>query len=184
MMDSQEVLPKNEFEVRPLRKLEPEQQVEAWRLSVSEAGGKSPGNPIVKDIVQRIMERTKVPNPFHKGEVCQFIPKENPELKGKGACWCVVTSVNEFSCTVTAWDSEYTIKIDHLKSLNYLEEECFAMQELLTRITHLSKNKNLEPAARKFLKHLGETRPPYLSPLEEKILALVEEQYSNLQSES
>ncbi|MEH1791872.1 MULTISPECIES: hypothetical protein [unclassified Nostoc] len=34
------------------------------------------------------------------GEVCQILAKENPELRGKGGCWAIVSTVNEFSCTV------------------------------------------------------------------------------------
>ncbi|WP_375502571.1 hypothetical protein [uncultured Nostoc sp.] len=58
--------------------------------AVEEAGGKVPSGRIVKDIVQRIMERTRVPNTYHLGEVCQVLAKDNPELRGKGECWCEV----------------------------------------------------------------------------------------------
>ncbi|MHC5832641.1 MAG: hypothetical protein ACYT04_95850, partial [Nostoc sp.] len=36
-----------------------------------------PSDRIVKDIVDRIRERTKVPNPYHYhiGEICIFLPK-------------------------------------------------------------------------------------------------------------
>ncbi|MDM9580107.1 hypothetical protein [Nostoc sp. GT001] len=55
---------------------------------------------IVKDVVQRIMERTQVPNTYQIGEVCQILTKDNPELRGKGGCWGIVARVNDFSCTV------------------------------------------------------------------------------------
>ncbi|WP_242065027.1 hypothetical protein [Nostoc sp. FACHB-133] len=51
---------------------------------------------IVKDVVQRIMERTKVPNTYQISEVCQILVKDNPELRGKGGCWGIVSQANEF----------------------------------------------------------------------------------------
>ncbi len=53
-----QILPTTERQVRPLTSLEPEQQREAWNEAITEAGGKLPSGRIVKDIVQRIKERT------------------------------------------------------------------------------------------------------------------------------
>ncbi|MBW4458254.1 MAG: hypothetical protein KME55_39855 [Nostoc indistinguendum CM1-VF10] len=172
-----QILPNNERLVRPLASLEPEVQREAWQKAVEEAGGKVPSGRIVKNVVQRIMERTRVPNTYQLGEVCQILAKDNPELRGKGGCWCIVSHVGEFSCTVTMWDREYTVRIDHLKPLNYLESECQQMQLLCDRISRLQENENLEEAARAVLKHLGELKRPYLTAVEEKLLGLIEQEY-------
>jgi hypothetical protein len=48
------ILPTAEGQVRPLTKLEPQQQQQAWQLSVEQAGGKVPTGKIVKDVVQRV----------------------------------------------------------------------------------------------------------------------------------
>ena len=89
----QQILPTSERQVRPLTKLEPEQQREAWAKALESSGGKVPSSRIVKDIVQRIKERTQppVPNPYHVGEVCRIIASSDPELKGKGGIWCIVS---------------------------------------------------------------------------------------------
>ncbi|WP_306422111.1 hypothetical protein [Nostoc sp. CHAB 5715] len=92
-----QVLPTNERQVRPMTKLEPQEQQEAWLRAVELAGGKVPTGRIVKDVVQRIMERTKVPNTYQIGEVCQILAKDNPELRGKGGCWAIVSAVNDFT---------------------------------------------------------------------------------------
>ncbi len=115
------ILPTNEGQVCPLAQLEPQhqQQVEVWQRAVQEAGGKVPSARIVTDVVQRIMERTRIPNTYQIGEICQILAKDNPELRGKGSCWGIVSQVNDFSCTVKMWDSEYTIGLQHLKSYNY-----------------------------------------------------------------
>ncbi len=127
----------------------------------------------MKDIVQRIMERTKVPNPYRVGEVCQIIPKDNPELRGKGSCWCIVSEVHDFSCTVTAWDGEYTIAPQHLKSKEYSDAECEEMKRVGLRISRLY-SPDMESAGRAVLKSLGELRRPYLTGLEEKLLGVLE----------
>ncbi|BAY29294.1 hypothetical protein NIES2107_11350 [Nostoc carneum NIES-2107] len=70
--NSCQILPTNERQVRSLTKLEPEQQQEVWQQAVQKAGGKVPTGKIVKDIVQRIMERTQVPNTYQLGSLPNF----------------------------------------------------------------------------------------------------------------
>ena len=120
-----------------MTKLEPQEQWEVWQQAVQLAGGKVPTGRIVKDVVQRIMERTKVPNTYQIGEVCQILAKDNPELRGKGGCWAIVSAVNDFSCTVRMWDGEYAVGLQHLKSFNYLPPECEQMQEICDRISRV-----------------------------------------------
>jgi hypothetical protein len=172
-----QIFPTNERQVRPLVALEPQVQREAWQRAVEEAGGKVPSGRIVKDVVQRIMERVKAPNPYRMGEVCQILPKDNPELRGKGGCWCIITHVGDFSCTVAAWDGQYTVRIDHLKALSYSDSECQQMQLISGRIRRLRENENLEKAARAMLKYLGELKRPYLTAVEEKLLGVIEREY-------
>jgi DNA-directed RNA polymerase subunit L len=70
--------------------------------------------------------------------------------------------------------SEYTIGVKHLKSFNYLHQECQQMQLISDRISRLREKENLEEAARAVLKHLGELKRPYLTEVEEKLLRLLE----------
>jgi len=125
-----------------------------------------------------------VPNTYQIGEVCQILVKDNPELRGKGGCWGIVNHVGEFSCTVKTWDGEYTVGLQHLKSFNYLPQECQQMQVicdtcggLRLRISRLRGNENLEDAPSAVLKHLGEVKRPYLTVVEEKLLSLIEKEY-------
>ncbi|WP_225226251.1 hypothetical protein [Komarekiella delphini-convector] len=173
------ILPTAEGQVRPMTKLEPQQQQEVWQAAVQEAGGKVPTGRIVKDVVQRIMERTKVPNTYQVGEVCQIIAKDNPDLRGKGGCWAIVSHLGDFSCTVKLWDGEYTLRVDHLKSMNYTNSECQDMQSLSVRINRLRDNENLEEAARAVLKHLGELKRPYLTGFEAELLSFIESKCPN-----
>ena len=171
------ILPTNEGQVRPLAQLEPQQQAEVWQRAV---GGKVPSARIVTDVVQRIMERTKVPNTYQIGEICQILALDNPELRGKGGCWGIVNQVNDFSCTVKSWDGEYTVALQHLKSYNYLPAECQQMQVICDACGGLHLRINLlysgglEESVQKFLEMLGKLNRSYLTALEEKVLSLLE----------
>jgi hypothetical protein len=168
-----QILPTSEGQVRPMTKLEPQQQCEVWQTAVKQAGGKVPTGRIVKDVVQRIMERTQVPNTYQLGEVCQILAKDNPELRGKGGCWGIVSAVNDFSCTVRMWDGECTVGLQHLKSYNYLPAECEQMQSLCDRITRVYSNL-LEETVKNLLQSLGKLNRPYLTAMEEKLLSVLE----------
>ncbi|WP_208766879.1 hypothetical protein [Nostoc flagelliforme] len=172
-----QILPTSKRQARPMTKLEPQEQQEVWLTAVELVGGKVPTGRIVKDVVQKIMERSKLPNTYQWGEVCQILAKDNPELRGKGGCWGIVARVNDFSCTVKTWDGEYAVGLQHLKFYNYLSAVCEQMREICDRINRLRENENLEEAARAVLKHLGELKQPYLTGVEEKLLMLLESEY-------
>ncbi|MBK1990891.1 hypothetical protein A0J48_025850 [Sphaerospermopsis aphanizomenoides BCCUSP55] len=172
-----QILPTSERQVRPLVSLEPEQQCLAWQQAVEQAGGKIPSGRQVQDIVDKIRERTKVPNPYHVGEVCILLPKDNPELKGKSGCWGVITHVGDYSCTIETGDTEYTVKIEHLKSLELLDEECQFMQQLCSKLRRLHQIENRDSAVDWLCSGLGKQPKPYLSPLQSKLLNIVEQEY-------
>ncbi|WP_375495330.1 hypothetical protein [uncultured Nostoc sp.] len=173
-----DILPTAEGQVRPMTKLQPQEQQEVWLRAVELAGGKIPTGRIVKDVVQRIMERTQVPNTYQLGEVCQILTKDNPELRGKGGCWAIVSAVNEFSCTVRMWDGEYTIGLQHLKSYDYLPAECERMQVICDRINQVYSS-GLEESVQKFLESLGKLNRAYLTGLEEKVLTVLESEITH-----
>ncbi|MHC5762645.1 hypothetical protein [Nostoc sp.] len=90
-------MPTNERQLRFLAKaeLEPAVQADVWQQAVEQAGNKIPSGRIVKEVVDKIRERTKVPNPYHIGEICILLPKDDPDLRGKAGYWGVVTHVGE-----------------------------------------------------------------------------------------
>ncbi|MBD2491215.1 hypothetical protein [Aulosira sp. FACHB-615] len=171
------VLPTSEGQVRPLTTLEPQQQQKAWLKAVETVGGKVPSGRVVKDIVDKIRERTKVPNPYREGEICILVPKDNPDLRGKGGCWGVIIHVGDYSCTVQTWDGEYTVKIEHLKSLELLDDDCKSMQQLRTRLRRLQQVADHDPAVDWLLQGLGKQAKPYLSGLQARILGAMEREY-------
>ncbi|GJD22821.1 hypothetical protein RIVM261_077770 [Rivularia sp. IAM M-261] len=170
------ILPTNEYQVRPLAKLEPSEQRECWCQAVEAAGNKVPSNQVVKSIVDKIRERTKIPIPYSEGEVCIIIPKDNPELKGKSGHWCIISNVNEYSCSIMTWDGEYMVKPENLKSLELLEDDTAAMQELCKRLRHLNSIDKIDDIERSILQAMGKRTKP-LTPVQEEVLALIEKAY-------
>jgi hypothetical protein len=168
-----EILPISERQVRPLTQLEPEQQREVWQQAVEAAGGKVPSGRIVKDIVQRILERTKIPIPYRVGDVCEILIKDNPDLRGLGGCWCIVIEVREFSCLVRTWNGEYTVREENLKDLQYSPDHRQNMQQLSDRLVEL-RSLGKEETVRAILETLGSLKRPYLNPWEEKLLEFLE----------
>ncbi len=171
------ILPTTEFQVRPLGVLEPPQQVEAWQKAVAIASNKVPSHRIVKQVV-REMTRIDQDNPFELGEVVGIAAQDNPSLKGKNGCWAIVTAISKTTCDLQTWDSELeAIEIEYLQELEYTEEDCEAIQKLHGRIQRL-QGTELEKTAKGVLRLLGKIDRPYLTPLEEEMLRLVEKVYS------
>jgi hypothetical protein len=171
------ILPTKESQAQPLSQLDPQEQPLAWETAVEEAGGKVPTGRIVKDVVQRIKDKERSPISFRVGEVCQIMAKDNSELRGKSGCWCIVSEVYEFSCLVATWDSEYTLRPEHLKSWEYSPDECKQMESLGIRMTLLHQTGKLDEASLWILNGLAKLKTPYLTILEEKLLTLLEDFY-------
>ena len=169
-----QILPTSERQVSPLTKLEPDQQREAWAKAVEQAGGKVPSSRIVKSIVDQIRERNPVPNPWRKGEVAMIMVKDNPDLRGKGGCWCVITEIHNFSCTVKLWDGDYQVKPENLKELPYSNEQQEMVRKLCDRLSKLY-DPEMEDTAKAVLASLGRIDRPWLTELEEGLLQFLEE---------
>ena len=171
-------LPTNENQLRYIAKarLKPEMQLEVWQQAVELAKGKVPSGRIVKNVVRQIKAKP-IPISFRKGEICRLIAKDNPELRGKGGCWCIVTEVYEFSCQVNTWNGEYIVRPEYLKSCNYSEIECRQIEDIGVRMSLLHEKGGLDTAALWILHGLAKLDKPYLEPLEEKLLTLLEKEY-------
>ncbi len=170
-------LPTSERQVRPITSLCEAEQVDCWQQAVIEAGNRVPSSRIVKEVVQRIKNPTPAPMPFQVGEVCFLIAKEHPELRGQGGCWCIVSEVHEFSCTVYTWDNQYRLPPEHLKSLEYSQHQCQQMEIISIRMSLLYETGQLDEAALWILNGLARIKRPTLTPLEEKLKSLLEIEY-------
>ncbi|MGK7955143.1 MAG: hypothetical protein AB4063_07755 [Crocosphaera sp.] len=170
-----QILPTSERQTRHLSKLkQPHLQREAWALGIKQAGGKAPSGRIIKDIVDQIRERTQVTNPWRESDVAMIMVKDNPDLRGKGGCWCVITAVHDFSCTVRLWDGEYQVKPENLKQLPYSNEQQEQVRKLSDRLSKLY-DPEMEETAKAILASLGRIDRPWLTEFEEKLLTFLEE---------
>ena len=171
-----QVFPTNESQVRSLTQLPTEEQVEAWQQAVAQNQGKVPPARIVKDVVQRIRERHPVPNPYRVGDVCAIIVKDNPDLRGYGGAWGIISEVHQFSCTVQLWNGVKQVRLEHLKELVYSPQQKTDLQQLANRLNQLPLD-SLEPAIKAFLAGLGKLNRTGLTRNEEGMLAFLEESH-------
>ena len=174
-----QIFPTNENQVRPLTKLEPNEQCKAWQQAVDEAGGKVPSGRIVKDVVEQIKEkirrRANLPCPFQVGEVCQIWVKGNPDLKGKGGCWCIVVEVHEFSLSVSVQGEKYQVKPENLKSAELNTQQQEEYRQICTRIEALYPKCADEPLVLAALDRWFHERRCWLSPFEEEFFQFLEQ---------
>ncbi|MFN6497942.1 MAG: hypothetical protein RMX65_013160 [Nostoc sp. DedQUE01] len=109
-------------------------------------------------------------------ELYKILAKDNPKLPGKGGYWAIVSQVNDFSCTVRTWDGELTVGVKHLKSFNYLPQECEQMLLICDRISRIY-SESLEDTVKNLLQSLGKLNRAYLTAVEEKLLSVLEKEY-------
>jgi hypothetical protein len=171
------ILPTTERQVRPLVPFEPEEQRFYWQKAVEAAGGKLPSGRIVKDVVDQIRERTKIPNPYRLGEICILIPKDNPELRGKSGYWGIVTKLGDYSCTIETWDGEYIVSTDYLSSLELSGNDCRLMRKLCMRLRQLHQLPQRDTAVDCLIALLGKQPQPYITEVQEKLLETIEAFY-------
>ena len=159
-----QILPTKETQVRPLAKLEPEEQCLIWQQAVETAGGKVPSERIVKDAVLRYKGVVDDPNQKHTsppelapGAVVEIKALKLEPLHPFNGMWAVIEHVGSFSYTVrisiardtqqckaeelTRIDDEYTADIkavaQRIAALIQFELEHvdYAILELLQRST-------------------------------------------------
>lgn len=172
-----QILPSTESQVRPLAPLNPSLQCQAWNAAVERANGSVPPARLVREAARRIISQKEF-NPHYIGEVVQVISADVPQLRGRKGCWAIVTEVHEFSCDLQLWNGLVElIKPEYLKTFEYDEVECERMQELCERIKRLRERDSLEESVYAFLGFLGKLKRPELTPLEEKLLSVLESEY-------
>ena len=174
------LLPTRQRQLRPIvkAKLNCEAQVEVWNMAIALAEGKVPSSSIVSEAVELYLagDDAKL-NPFQEGEICQIVVRGNSKLKGLGASWCIVEETCDSSCIVNTWNDRLEIPVNNLKSQKYDEQQYRAIEDLGVRMTLLHQTGKLDKAALWILEGLAKLDNPYLTPLEEKLLRVLEDFY-------
>lgn len=177
------IFPTSERQCRPLARLERIQQKKAWIRAVEVAGG-VPSGRVVKDVVEQIEQairrRAKVSIPFKVNEVYQIIVKGNPELKGLNGCWCIVREVNEFSLLVSVKGRNYLVRPNNLKLTDLDNHQQQEYRQVFARIDALYSKCADEPMAVAALDQWFSVKRYRLTPTEEKMLRVLEEELKQL----
>jgi hypothetical protein len=179
-------LPTKQRQLRPIIKarLDDAAQIEVWQMAIVLADGKIPSSSIVREAVNSYLAQNDTqPNPFETGEVCRIVAGDNSQLKGLGGSWCIVELVGDRYCLVNTWNNQLSVPVDNLEGTNFNQEEYQAFEDVGVRMTNLHQTGKLDIAAMWVLNGLAKLERPYLTTLEEKLLALLEAEY-NLTAES
>ena len=182
----QPILPTRQRQLRPIvkAKLEADAQVEVWHNAIALANSKIPSSSIVAQAVNLYLAEDDTQfNPFTEGEVCRIVVRGNSKLKGKGGSWCIVEEVGDRFCVVNTWNNQLTVPVDNLKSEDFDEEEYQAIEDDGVRMTKLHQTEKLDKAALWILEGLAKLDRPQLTPLEDKLLRVLEEEYGTTDSE-
>ena len=179
---SKQILPTKETQVRPLIKLEPEEQLQVWQRSVEAAGGKVPTERLVKaevlrhlGIVERLKEKHHISaTEFYKiGDVFRLTALSGAERKYNG-CWAIAFEVRDFTIAVDVYDRALTVKPDNLDPID-LPDVRRQLPQTLKRIRSLRSCDSLDRCAYTVLESLG--RQMYLTDFEDKLLTFMEQNY-------
>ncbi|WP_052672415.1 hypothetical protein [Aliterella atlantica] len=168
------ILPTNEYQVRPLTKLEPAQQIMIWQQAVESAGGKAPSGRIVKSIVEQLKERPlRYATEFCAvGDVFTLTQLEGEERRYN--CYpCVAVDLNEFTVKVDVCNTTIAVKPENLKSVDS-PDVVHQFPIVLRRIRRLWQCE-LDRGATSVLEALS--KQTYLTDLEEKLLTFLEREY-------
>ena len=183
----QTILPTRQRQLRPIvkAKLNDDAQVEVWNMAIALAEGKVPSSSIVTEAVNLYLVRddTQI-NPFSGGEICQIVVKGNSKLKGLGGSWCIVERVNDSNCIVNTWNDQLEVPIHNLELKEFDEEQYQKIEDLGVRMTRLHQTGKLNKAALWVLDGLAKLDRPELTPLEEKLLRVLEDEYNLLDLDS
>ena len=124
--------------------------------------------------VQKFLSKSVKPFPFQVGEVVKIIPKSEPDLRGKGGYWAIITEVHLTCCNLQLWNSTVElVSAENLVSLQLTPSECEQMKTLGDRLLKI-REKVQDPMVFTMLKFLGQIKHPKLTNVQETILKSIE----------
>ena len=149
---SKQVLPTKETQVRPLTKLEPEEQCQVWQQAVDLADGKVPTERTVKQALLRyvgIVEHLKQKNPsppeFARGDVVEIRVGKRSPLHPFNGMWGMIEHVGSFSYTVRVSIAKDVQQCKESEMVKVDDEYTADIRAFSGRIEWLVQNFDLEP---------------------------------------
>lgn len=170
-----QILPTKEIQVRPLTKLEPEEQCHVWHSAVEQAGNKIPSGRIVKGIVERLKSKPlySASDFCSLGDVFMLARLEGAERK-YNSCWAIASHINDFTILVDVHDATILVKPENLKPIDEPDVRR-QLPQTLKRIRRLRSVGLLDRSAYNVLEGLG--RHTYLTDFENELLTFMEQRY-------
>ncbi|VEP12096.1 conserved hypothetical protein [Hyella patelloides LEGE 07179] len=173
-------LPTKQGQLRPIVKAELRsvEQVLVWNNAVSMAVNRVPTSSVVAEAVRLYLRENQTPhNPFEVGEVCRIVARDVSSLKKYNGCWCMISELQDWECLVDTWETELVVPIENLESWGLDEEQHQQIFDIGVRMTSLYETGSLDDAAYWVLNGLAKLDRFYLSPVEEKLLRVLEQEY-------
>ncbi len=132
-------------------------------------------NAAKQGIVERLKEKPLVLAKHFCKPGDAFILKELVEEERKhNGCWAIATNVKEFTVVVDVHDGTIVVKPENLKPIDEPDARR-QLPQILKRIKRLRNVGLLDRGAYYVLEGLG--RQTYMTPLEEKFLRVMEQEY-------
>jgi hypothetical protein len=176
LTNGEQILPTNERQVRDMMRHSPQLQCSIWSQSVEKAGGKVPSSRIVKGIVEQLRAKPlSLAKDFCQvGDVFTLVRLEGKERKYNG-CWAIAVELKDFTVLVDVHDATLSVKPDNLDKIDSPDVKR-QLPQILKRIRRVRQLPGFrDRVAYTVLEHLG--RQTYLTPLEDKVLRLIEQEY-------
>lgn len=168
-------LPTNERQVRPLTKLEANEQRQVWQRAVEFAGNRIPSGRVVRDIIVQLKQKELFPitDFCQVGDAFTLMKLEGVERKYNGYP-CVATKLKDFTIEVEVFDGTLAVKPENLRLIDD-PDVCRQLPATIRRIGQLRQVGVLDRGAEAVLQHLG--RQTYLTDLEVELLTFLEQRY-------
>ncbi len=170
-----QIVPTSERQVRPLTKLDPDQQYQIWEEAVEACDGKLPSGRMIKSLVERLTERGAAPPdiPFQAGDVVLIRGAGNPDLRKYDGHWAIALRINEYTIGVALDGKEIVVKPQFLEEVG--PEYWVEIKAVNERITRLQLEHNLDAAEDAVLEVLR--RRTSFTSKQMTLLAFLEQQY-------
>jgi hypothetical protein len=171
------LFPSNEYQCRPLVRLKPKEQQEAWRSALTLSNGLSPTYNQVRQSVREIEERATEPyNPFSVDNLVQIVVRSRPDLTGKNGYYGIVTEVGKFICTVETVREKLKIRFEYLEFPKLPPEEQEIAKETIRRLIKMRQLALLLPLGEMLFCYFA--RNPLPEAMESELLDWLEDYFS------
>jgi hypothetical protein len=123
-----------------------------------------------------VKKRTNIPrygeNPFHEWDIVEIIVKGNPDLRGRGGQWGIISEVFEFSVMVKVWDGTIQVRTENLRDLVLPTDQRESVKAIAARCHRLIEVEGINDMAKAALATLGKKK--WLDEVEDGILGCIE----------